>query len=314
LDVLSFCPLRSSATGIVFFLTSLQQRSLLIEQVYFADRIAVTFDFDNSLRYDGRTMCRLLAIIHPYDVNVTRSALENFGALAKNGVTPSGTEPGHRDGWGIVSYEGDAIALLEKNILPATEDPKYLAAARQFSAQTVSLIMGHLRKMTRGAKTMANTQPFTFGPYSFMHNGTLRDAETLSIADPYRAAQQGETDSEIIFCWLVQTIEKRGDFVEGFLEGVRQLRTMDYTALNILMSDGKTIVALREVNSQDAIVKKLDLCDRYYTLFEGRDASGNTAYVSSQKFDITGIVWAEIPNHSALVIPLDGGKRKLIEL
>jgi hypothetical protein len=89
---------------------------------------------------------------------------------------------------------------------------------------------------------------------------------------------------------------------------------MDYTGLNILMSDGKTLLALREANEKDMQVKKNNLCDSYYTLFQGKDTEGITHFVCSQVLDIPSITWTEIPKHAILILDLDTKKEDLIKL
>jgi glutamine amidotransferase len=259
-------------------------------------------------------MCRLVAIINPQNQEIAADALRQFGSLAETGKIPPGTDNGHKDGWGVAAYKNGAVAFFKKNPLDASRDPEYQAAIKDAAKTDPSLILGHLRKASRGKISIENTQPYTFGPYTFCHNGTLSDFEKMMLEPKYLARRKGASDSEVVFLYLLQKIEATGDFLGGFLEGIKQMRRMDYTALNILISNGKTLLALREVNENDGAVKKDDLCDTYYTLLQGKDASGVTRFICSQPLDISDVSWTQIPNHAVLVLDEEIKEEKIVRL
>jgi glutamine amidotransferase len=259
-------------------------------------------------------MCRLIAIIDPKTKEFTEEVLRQFGALAETGAIPPGTPKGHKDGWGIAAYKNGTVTLLEKNPSDASEDEKYQVAVTKVAESDASLILGHLRKASRGDVSMENTQPYRLGSYVFCHNGTVRDFEKIILEQKYLSHRKGATDSEVVFLYLLQTIEAKGDFIAGFLEGVRKLRTMDYSALNILISDGNILIALREGNENDAATRDNNLCDSYYTLFQGKNAKGAVRYICSQSLNIPDVAWMEIPNHAALTVRLDTDGAELIEV
>ena len=65
----------------------------------------------------------------------------------------------------------------------------------------VELIMVHVRRATVGGLKLENTHPFTEGPYSYCHNGTILKAALLEpLAD---RAPAGDTDSERFFNLLM---------------------------------------------------------------------------------------------------------------
>ncbi len=259
-------------------------------------------------------MCRLIAIIGENSEHEIEYALQGFGTLAAIGNVPPETEWGHGDGWGLAAYKNGRISFLEKDPSSAFANLKYAAATARAGKLNPALILGHLRKASIGEKKAENTGPYSFDPYTLCHNGTVRDYQTLPLEPKYAASRHGETDSEWIFLWLVQTIQKNGGFLEGFLKGIKKIRTMDYTALNILISDGKMLLATREVNENNEEVKQYDLCRDYYTLLQGKNASGITKFVCSQKIRLPYIVWTEIPNHAALVVDLATGKDELVRI
>jgi predicted glutamine amidotransferase len=260
-------------------------------------------------------MCRLIAIINQENnKEVADLVLREFGALSKSGVVPPNTDAGHKDGWGIAAYKKGDLVLVKKDPMSAADDAEYQTAMAQVREIGSDLILGHLRKASRGAIALENTQPYAFDKYTFCHNGTLRDFEKLELEQKYLARRKGTTDSESVFLYLLQKIEAAGNFALGFTEGIRHMRTMDYTGLNILMSDGKTLLALREANESDVQVKNNNLCDSYYTLFQGKDIEGITRFVCSQALDIPSVAWTEISNHHLYILDLNTKKEDIIEL
>ncbi len=257
-------------------------------------------------------MCRLIAIINEEEKGISE-ALPKFRALSINGVVPPHTDPGHRDGWGIAAYRGGEILFLEKNPKPAAEDPRYEVALERTLKEKPSLVLGHLRKASVGSVKSENTQPYQLDPYVFCHNGKVSDYAKLELKPEYLKLKKGDTDSEIVFLFLVQTIREKGNVVGGFLEVAKRLRTMDYTAVNLLFSDGKAFIAMKEVNEENEGVKKMNLCDSYYTLFQGKDVSGATKFVCSEPLEVPGISWIPIANHQIVVIDVTTEKEQIMQ-
>ena len=251
-------------------------------------------------------MCRLLAIIDNEGNFPVHNALMQFGELAEKGTVPPDAEAGHKNGWGIAAYERSGEIFLKKDPSSAWNNADYAEAVANVERLHSPLIIGHLRKASRGGQVIENAQPFVLGRYVFCHNGTVRDYEKLALEGDYVAARKGDGDSEVVFLWLTQNISKQGEFADAFREGVKTLRGMDYTAENIIMSDGKTLIAMREANDGTDDKELTDLCDSYYTLFQGKDSSGKTKVICSQELSLPGITWTLIPNHAVLRIGTDG--------
>ncbi|MGD1045083.1 MAG: class II glutamine amidotransferase [Bacteroidota bacterium] len=260
-------------------------------------------------------MCRLLAIIGITDERVVEASLQKFGMLSNIGNVPTGILPGHKDGWGLVAYRDNQITFLEKEPSAAYESSKYVSAISQLAKLNTPLLIGHVRKASRGKKAMENTQPYVFDSYVFCHNGTIfNHKENLPIEPKFVTSIRGETDSEMLFFWFIQTIKKNKGISDGFEEGARKLHSMKYSAANILMSDGNILFAMREANDRDVDANRKILCDTYYTLFQGKDISGTTKFICSQKLDIPDIIWIEIPNHTILTINTKSREEKTVSL
>jgi len=188
-------------------------------------------------------MCELLAISSRRPVRLSFS----LAALAARST------PGHsaRDGWGAAFYQGQAVTLYREPA-PASDSPlvRQLASA----GPPTTLALSHIRHATRGALTLANTQPFVreLGGRShvFAHNGDLPGLG----ADPRFALThfqpQGETDSEHAFCALLAqlaplwrqgaapTLQSRLDVVAAFAAALRQ-----FGPANFLYADGEVLFA-----------------------------------------------------------------------
>ena len=72
------------------------------------------------------------------------------------------------------------------------------------------LFIAHVRASTSGETMRANCHPFTYGKWSFAHNGQIgefaqiqRELESL-LSDQLYLARRGTTDSELLFLMLLQ--------------------------------------------------------------------------------------------------------------
>jgi glutamine amidotransferase len=115
-----------------------------------------------------------------------------------------------------------------------------------------------------------NTHPFTYGCWTFAHNGTLEGLEELDqelnaeIPTDLRRCRTGKTDSELIFLWFLARMRSGGLEPSGRctdLDGladllgsaVRELdaRSAPYqtdekpSRLNLLLTDGHMLLATR---------------------------------------------------------------------
>ena len=187
-------------------------------------------------------MCELLALSSREPVPLSFS----LRALAERST------PGHsaRDGWGVAWYRDGAVTL-QREAAPASDS----ALARELAADgpPTALALLHIRHATRGAVTLANTQPFVREldgrPHVFAHNGDLPGL----TRDPRLALAQlrpvGDTDSEHAFCALLERLEPlwrhgvpelaaRLDAVASFAAALR-----GYGPANFLYTDGEVLFA-----------------------------------------------------------------------
>lgn len=253
-------------------------------------------------------MCRLIAFSGTWKHDALADALRQFGALAENGVVPKSTPPGHTDGWGFAAYRDGQLMFYEKNPKSAADDPKFSKAIAEISEKNPSFVIGHLRKASVGSLKTENTHPFVVDNWAFCHNGSIGvkgDMAGLPLDENWSEKRKGETDSETFFLYLLEILGGSTDPIrvqEKLREVIHFVRnTRDYTAINCILTNGNTLFAVREVNENNVFVKTEDLCNCYYTLFIGKSNDQKSTIVCSQKLELAGIPWSEIPNHTLYV-------------
>nr|WP_232216869.1 class II glutamine amidotransferase [Methanohalobium evestigatum] len=115
------------------------------------------------------------------------------------------------------------------------------------------LIISHLRKSTKGKKNHTNTHPFSrelYGKeYVFAHNGTIQNKRLSSTG---KFTPIGSTDSENIFCYLLNCIEEHGiaqwDF-ESFEWLSNKLNEINENGkLNCIFSDSEYLFCYQDNN------------------------------------------------------------------
>ena len=149
------------------------------------------------------------------------------------------------DGWGVAWYNRGL--KLVKSTNNALADSKYIAAVNRAKS---NIVLAHLRAMTRGNKRTVNTHPFFFEKYVFAHNGTV-DIKPLAryLKGKYRRVH-GDTDSEVLFHFLIQNMEKWGHFM-GLRKAVKEISKValerKVTSINFILTDGSYLYALKRV-------------------------------------------------------------------
>lgn len=259
-------------------------------------------------------MCRILGLINP-EQELQKNAVVQFAALADCGVVPTkDSPPGHKDGWGVVAYKNGVIKINEKKPESAFQNQAFTNAA--LKELSPSILISHLRKASVGNNRMENTHPYTYDNFSFCHNGTVNDFERFPLEEKYLTLRKGTSDSEWIFYYLLEQHEQSPQLPWGniFKQFISTIRTFDYTACNALFSDGNVIFAIREANEKNEWVKKENLCDSYYTLFIGRSTEQKIKVICSQKLELAGITWSEIPNRTIIAVYAKTGRDETIVL
>jgi glutamine amidotransferase len=147
------------------------------------------------------------------------------------------------DGWGMARYPDQSVAIIKEprpwHVSPFSE---FLTTYQELRSR---LCLAHVRHKTVGGEpTHADTHPFAREwngrDYCFAHNGTVRQILSRPTG---RFRPVGATDSEHLFCWLLDKIAQRGRHLDAredwdwLHEHLVQLNGDE--KLNCLMSDGQ---------------------------------------------------------------------------
>ncbi len=161
------------------------------------------------------------------------------------------------DGWGLAFYKDNHRQII-KEAKSAAHSTLYDFIESYPQSDT---FISHVRRSTRGQPSYVNTHPFyrvlttggTRREYSFAHNGTLTDTSKLELT---HLSPLGSTDSELLFCYLLEQIEKRDisswesdDF--QYLAGVLQEINGHDNTLNCMLSDGEFLICYSDENQHN---------------------------------------------------------------
>lgn len=151
-------------------------------------------------------MCRIAAwsgseipledvVIRPAHSLLTQSQHATEAKLAVNG-----------DGFGIAWYGTPETPGLYRDVLPAWSDGNLVSLCRMIRSR---LFIAHIRASTMGETSRSNCHPFSFGRWSFCHNGQvpqfprIRRAMETALPDELYSHRRGTTDSEMLFLTLL---------------------------------------------------------------------------------------------------------------
>ena len=189
-------------------------------------------------------MCELLAMSSRRSTRLTFS----LETLAAHGA-PTGK---YRDGWGAAFYQDNDVALFRE---PVAAGDSNLVRFLETRGPSTTLAISHIRRATRGAVALSNTQPFARElagrMHVFAHNGDLPGIERSGNLAFDRYHPLGTTDSEHAFCALLERIrglwdsasslppiEERLSVVSQFAADLRKLGPA-----NFLYADGDALFA-----------------------------------------------------------------------
>lgn len=193
-------------------------------------------------------MCRLLGLYGQADN--WRDIVTAFNKQAETGNIPpeDEVEPGHKDGWGmtISNRKQTAMVSFTRQLGSACDSPAYRETLYSLPVQP-GIFLCHLRKASANiAITLSNTHPFVHNGWAFIHNGSVFGAESLP-RDPALFLTSDDSDTEHFFHYLLTKInDHSGDKTvsEIIVDAIASL-TVDYTSLNLLLSNGRDLYVAR---------------------------------------------------------------------
>jgi glutamine amidotransferase len=158
----------------------------------------------------------------------------------------------HSDGWGIAFFESDS-ALPGKGVRHFIDKHSAVTSpiAQMLKDYPIKShnVVAHVRKATIGAVSLENTHPFVrelWGRYwVFAHNGDL-SGFAPKLHGGFRPV--GSTDSECVFCWLLQELAKSHADTPSIDELTRSLQELvphitRHGTFNFLLSNGQALWA-----------------------------------------------------------------------
>ena len=265
-------------------------------------------------------MCRLYAFRSNHPTRLKCSLMLSQNALMSQSWT-DGRGESNLDGWGIACYR-DVEPWVQKSGAPAYRDPLF---RRTVNRLYTSAVIAHVRQATVGRYSIHNAHPFTVGSWSFAHNGTLfgfrlLEARLLEEVDPdLRRRRKGETDSELIFLWLMTRLRHLSaateggqatfwDIMELLAVGLRELDMRSRATgagpdsqMNFVLTDGQRLFASRYRNDlylqKQAGPRQCEQCGRDHV--EG-DAPANYQCVTIASEPVNTREWQPLPDKSVI--------------
>lgn len=210
--------------------------------------------------------------------------------LASRGeIRPDMSEPGHHDGWGLVSYLKENVPeYIEREPESLTENAElFEKAAKWAESSGYRTTMLHIRKSTDASKSIANTHPFVYKEWSFCHNGTIFDSEKIRLK---KLKPSGQTDSERFFLYLMEQMKwpfKPESRIRKAAAYVR--KHFKYTSLTFLLTNGKKLYAYRDCDPK---------YQDYYTLYTAQ--VNGAKIVSSEPLPSLSRDWTSLRNGELL--------------
>ena len=207
-------------------------------------------------------MCRLFGLMADGDVELAVSMLDSPSKFHAQGHT-------NPDGWGVGSFQGGQAAVT-KHELPAKGD---FTAEQGSACQTGSLFLAHVRRSSRAPRAQKNSHPFQHDGWLFGHNGALHPLLEKWVRKSVGAVKyEGQTESEALFRWVLQSIEKAGGVEAGIRAAVQPLiADGQFSSLNFLLARPGELYAFRYAT------RSLSYYSLYYLV---RNAGGELDAVS----------------------------------
>ncbi len=182
---------------------------------------------------------------------VTAPVISLRGAVSHEG---SGTSDGRR-GWGFGWYPGSELAgQILKNPTASADDPA-ARALKDWNRFGSTLFLGHFLG-SAAHRTQGDSQPYLRNysgrAWIIAHSGALREdfRRDLPLGDKPGFEPVGRTDTEHVFCWLLNRMQASGtrsfgDY--GWDRLVADLRAVnELGSLNLMLTDGQSLVVYQD--------------------------------------------------------------------
>lgn len=186
-------------------------------------------------------MCRMVGVVFRREFPI--GTLNDLRHVAEAGRVPGHEMPGHRDGWGVVSFRKGSPWYIGRSAREAFLDPSFDSALDEVArVEPPNILIAHVRALSKGDASLPNTHPFIMGSLVLAHNGTVMEYRPRTKNSP-----KGTTDSELLLMRLADLVEQEQDLWSAVKALVREdIHTHEYTAAVLLISDGRTLLGYRD--------------------------------------------------------------------
>ena len=172
------------------------------------------------------------------------------------------------DGWGLAWYPDESLAMVKEPM--KWEQSKHSGFLKSYQGLRSRIYIGHVRHKTTGSTPRhSDTHPFARElngrEYCFAHNGTIEGPYWELPLGRYHPV--GTTDSEYLFCHLLEEIAARGagwlDKPEGWVwlnEYLNELNKLG--RINCLLSDGQRLFCYHDLGGWKGLaIRKVYIAD-----------------------------------------------------
>ena len=165
------------------------------------------------------------------------------------------------DGFGIAWYHARPEPGLYRDVFPAWSDPNLKALCAQVKSHA---FIAHVRASTGTAISRNNCHPFTYGRYSFVHNGQVggydgfRKTADMMIEESYYPHRKGATDSEALFLIALgegleaDPVGAMGRAVAQLEALARRSGVLPFMRFSAALCDGERLYAFRYASDENA--------------------------------------------------------------
>lgn len=248
-------------------------------------------------------MCKLLVLSGNRESDV-KALLELF-------VKRFGSK--NPDGWGVAFLDTSTNLYFTKKFYH--RDLRVLEEAffKEIKKMETKSLLAHLRKASIGQKCLENCHPFENyidgHQFVFMHNGSVWPRRIFeSKLVNHKPKSSDPTDSELIFCYILDELEENGvnlnswqDVVEAINEIVLKIRSESLlTKLNFVLADRNYIYCYNYDELQYSAIER-DLESNSSNKSQTVDLKDGEIIVCSKPF-LENISWHFIPKKTNIVL------------
>lgn len=207
-------------------------------------------------------MCRFVSFLGKRSMLMSQLIEKPENSLIKQSrCAKEGLHGINADGFGLAWYchDIDPLPGVFKSTQPAWNDNNLRHIANKTQS---SCFLAHIRASTVGDVNLSNCHPFSYKQFSFVHNGTIRGFNKIKrqlislLEDELLFQIKGCTDSEYLFFLIMHFLNKTHDsnleqaVTQAFhwVSEAQEACSDDFSRLNIVISDGKKMIATRFVN------------------------------------------------------------------